>query len=316
MYQVTALGELLIDFTPTHELGKPAFIQNPGGGPPNLLAAAARQGARTAFIGAVGEDFFGHYLKGVLEGESIYTGGLRFTTRGQTPLAFVHLSQGERSFTFFRSPGADTCLTKKDIDKQLLANSAIVHFSSLSFTNEPARTAVFWAVKEAKDKGAALSYDPNYRPLLWSSPEQALQYMRKGVHLANLLKVSEEEMSMLTNTLDVPAGARLLLEQGPALVAVTLGEKGCYFQTANCAGYVPPFRVTVVDTTGAGDAFWGTALAQLTPSRLSSLTEEDLYKLFLKANAAGAFCATRKGAIPAMPTAQELARFMLENQPV
>lgn len=307
MYKITAIGEALIDFTPANINGTPAFLQNPGGGPPNLLTAAVRQGAKTAFIGMVGQDAFGHYLQGVLDSYGVYTGGMRYTARAQTPLAFVHLAaSGERSFSFYRSPGADTQLSKTDIDEEILLSSEILHISSLSFTNEPARTAVLWAAEFMRAHGRIVSFDPNYRASLWKSPEEAVKHIQKGIARADFLKVSEEELLLITGIEDPSLGAAQLLEKGPSLVAVSLGEKGSFFKTAKAEGYAPPFKAAAIDTTGAGDAFWGTLLARIDARRVAELSNKELQSVFLHANAAGSLCTQVKGGMPAMPSREQV----------
>lgn len=184
MYDVTAIGELLIDFTPegTTPEGTVLYGRNPGGGPPNVLSAMARLGGRTALISKVGDDRFGKFLISVMKDVSVETRGIRVTDKANTTLAFVHLdSSGDRSFSFCRKPGADMLLSDKDVDRELVAEARVFHFSTVSMTHEPSRSATLYAVRIAKENGALISFDPNLRPPLWDGLEEARQMIIKGL---------------------------------------------------------------------------------------------------------------------------------------
>lgn len=312
MMDVVALGETLIDFTPcgTNAQGMELFARNPGGAPANVLAMNAKLGGKTAFIGKVGPDAFGNFLRQTLVKSGIDVSGLVVDQKIPTTLAFVQLdSRGDRSFTFYRNPGADVLLTSAEVNKALLDECAIFHFGSVSLTADPSRTATLEAAQYARRQGKLVSFDPNYRPPLWERAEDAIQQMRLSVKLADLVKVSEEEMQLITGESDLARGSRALLEMGPSLVLISLGSKGAYYCNAVCAGHLPTYKVTTIDTNGAGDAFMGAVHFQLkgkTAAALKALPESELAEIVRFANAAGSLTTTKNGAIPAMPTREEI----------
>lgn len=312
MFDVVALGETLIDFTPggANAQGVKLFACNPGGAPANVLAMNARLGGKTAFIGKVGRDSFGSFLRKTMVQCGIDTTGLIADEKLNTTLAFVQLDEhGDRSFTFYRDLGADVMLQSHEVKKSLIDACRIFHFGSVSLTADPCRTATMEAVRYAKAQGKLISFDPNFRPLLWLEPAQAVGWMRQGVQLADLLKVSEEEMRLLTGETDPERGAARLMAMGPGLVLVSMGEKGAYYQNKMGGGLVPTFDVETVDTTGAGDAFWGAVLHQLrgkTAAELAQLPSQQLQQVVRFGNAAGSLTTMKSGAIPAMPTQEEI----------
>jgi len=324
VFDVVALGEILIDFTPAglSEGGNVLFERNPGGAPANVLAAVRRLGGSGAFLGMVGQDAFGAYLKGVLEDLGIDVCGLRRTPEADTTLAFVHLDpKGDRSFSFYRRAGADTRLATGDLDLSRLDAASIFHFGSLSLTDEPARSATLAAAARARTRGIPVSYDPNWRPPLWPDDDHARAGMRLGLPFADLLKVSETELRFLTGEADLERGSHFLLEEGPRLVLVTLGPDGCHYRTRSCSGWVPAYDVRVVDTTGAGDAFLGAMLYRLSGlfrqgRTLDDLAREELADLVSFATAAGSLCTTRRGAIPAMPSLDDIDRCRTAASPM
>jgi fructokinase len=315
MYDVTALGELLIDFTPKgiSEQSNPLYEQNPGGAPANVLVALARLGQKGAFLGMVGQDRFGSFLRNTLEKEQIETRGLKVSTEFNTTLAFVHLdSAGDRSFSFYRNPGADLMLRPEDIDFQLIKDSKIFHFGSVSMTGEPAKSATMAAVRFAKENGILVSFDPNYRPLLWKSEAEAQSVIREGLQYADVLKVSDEELALITGTTDLGEGAGILTKQGIDLIFVTLGSQGCFYYCTAGHGLIPSFSVKAIDTTGAGDAFWGAALYHLnkkTRAELNQISVAEIQAIVRFSCAAGALTVTKKGAIPGIPTKEEIENF-------
>ena len=242
MIDITAIGELLIDFTPCgkDERGVPMFAQNPGGAPANVLAMAAHLGGRTAFIGKVGRDAFGIFLRNVLFKNRISSAGLVADKTVPTTLAFVQLDEnGDRSFTFYRNPGADQMLTVQEIKLELIDNCQVFHFGSVSMTHDPSRSATIYAAEYAKAQGKLVSFDPNYRAMLWDSETEALEQIKRGVSIADILKVSEEEAQLITGEKDPASASQKLLNMGPALVLVSLGELGAYYRNHVCSGYVP-----------------------------------------------------------------------------
>lgn len=316
MYDVAALGESLIDFTPegTNGMGMPLFSQNPGGAPANVLAMNAKLGGRTAFIGKVGADGFGDFLRDTMAAAGIDVGGLRRTAACGTTLAFVHLDpSGDRSFSFYRKPGADILLEPGEVDPALLRSCRVFHFGSVSLTDEPSRSATLHAARTARSAGAVVSYDPNYRAFLWDDEAQAVAQMTAGLDLADIVKVSEEEMTLLTGETDLERGAEALRAHGAALVLVTRGPDGAYFLAEGGRGLVPAYPVHAVDTTGSGDAFLGALLWRLrglSVAELDRVSQAEWASHVAFANAAGGLTATKKGAIPAMPDLAQIERLV------
>lgn len=315
MFDVVALGELLVDFTyqGRSENGMRLFEQNPGGAPANVLCALSNLGQRTAFIGKVGNDMHGDFLRSIFEEKAIDTRGLIMADDVFTTLAFVELSEnGERKFSFARKPGADTCLSSDELHKNLLTDCRIFHFGSLSLTNEPSRTATIEAVKIAKEAGAIVSFDPNYRAPLWENEQQAAKQMKNVLNLVNIIKISDEETRMLTGFESYEKAADSLLKKGISCVVVTLGEKGAYAAVKDASVLIPVPKINAVDTTGAGDAFWGGFLSKLAKSNLSyeEIGEVELKDFVAYANAVAALCVQKRGGIPAMPGIDEVTEFL------
>jgi fructokinase len=311
-FDVCALGELLIDFTPSgvNEQGVALFGKNPGGAPANLLAMNARLGGKTAFIGKVGADEFGRFLEKTLIGAGIDTGGLLKDAAYLTTLAFVHLAEnGDRSFSFYRREGADLMLAWQEIDCAIIDSSRIFHFGAVSLSGQPCRDTVHEAARYAKSTGKIVSYDPNYRPFLWQSEREAKAEIGKLTCAADILKVSEEEMVLLTGETDVEKGAAILADSGPAIVLVSLGAKGAYFCCADGSGFLPAYDVKTIDTTGAGDAFLGAVHYRLRDKSLEGLrriSRAELADIVDFANAAGSLTTAKRGAIPALPSMEEI----------
>lgn len=310
-YDVTAIGELLIDFTPAgnSQRGDQLFARIPGGAPANVLAAAAKLGCRTAFIGKVGNDAFGRFLASTLEEAEIDAAGLVFSPYNTT-LAFVTLDEkGDRSFSFYRKSGADMMLEFADVKKELVEKCRILHFGSVSLTDDPSRSATLETVRLARSMGKIISYDPNYRPLLWENAEDAVFWMREGLKLADIVKLSDEELQLLTGTDDPEAGTTRLAEEGKSLVFVSLGAKGAFYRCGSLSGLLPAYDVKTIDTNGAGDSFFGAIISRLKEKSLSSirsLSKEELEDILSFGNAAGSLTTTKKGSIPALPTEEEI----------
>lgn len=318
MFDVVALGELLVDFTPAgiSESGNVLFERNPGGAPANVVACLAKLGRRTGLIGKVGDDDFGRFLRQVLIDKGVSPQGLLLDPKEQTTLAFVHLQpDGERSFSFYRKPGADTRLRPEEIARELL-DTRIFHFGSLSLTAEPARSATKAALRLVRDKNILVSYDPNLRPPLWPSLDEARGEMLDVMHMADLVKISLEELEFLTGSTDLE-GASQSLQQDYDLkmLLVTLGKEGCYYRLGDLCGHVPGFKVRSIDATGAGDAFLGAMLFQIVrlDKDLAAWTADDLVASIRFANATGALATTKKGAIPAMPSLHEIKQLLEET---
>ncbi len=305
---ITSLGEILIDLTQTgvNEHGVPLFAANPGGAPANVAVAASRLGASAAFVGKVGNDGFGAYLRGVLEQDRVECSGLH-TGDAATTMAVVTVDEsGERSFRFVR--GADRDLSPAEAEGAS-TGAKLLHFGSVSLTADPARTATLSAVREARDTGVLVSYDPNYREALWPSQEEAVEWMRRPLNMVDVLKISEEELPLLTGMSNLEEGARMLEEQGVKLVLATLGGDGVFCRWQGQSWHQPGIPVKVADTNGAGDTFLGAVLSRLCRREggpLNGLTCAELKDILAFANRAAAFTCSRSGAIPAMPTLSEL----------
>lgn len=313
MYKITALGEALIDFTPSgvSEAGMKLFEQNPGGAPANALAVFAQFGEKAAFIGKVGNDMHGQFLKETMDKAGIDTKGLVVADDVFTTLAFVSLNdKGEREFSFARKPGADTCLKKEEVDLSIIENTDIFHVGSLSLTDNPSKEATFFALEKAKEFGKIISYDPNYRALLWDSKEKAIEGMRSVLDYVDVMKLSDEETFLLTDIEEPQAAAKVLLDRGMSIVAVTLGADGAYICTKEGGAFVPGFASTVVDTTGAGDSFWGGFLYQLSKSgkRPEEISLEEAKAFARFGNAVASLCVEKRGGIPAIPTMEQVVK--------
>lgn len=308
---IVALGELLIDFTEagTSEGGMKLFEQNPGGAPANLLTVASHMGYKTAFIGKIGKDMHGLFLKKTLEHEGICTDYIIEDENTFTTLAFVGISEGgERQFSFARKPGADTRLSISDLDHRLLQSCKIFHCGSLSLTDEPARSATIEALRIAKASGALISYDPNYRDSLWENETIAIKSIKSVISFADIIKVSEEEGFFITGEKDNKSVAAALLAFGPKLVAITLGSEGVLLATEKNQIQVRAFPVEVIDTTGAGDSFFGGFLSKYLEfgKNIVDLTAKELKKCALYGHIVASLCVQKRGGIPAIPNKEEV----------
>lgn len=308
MFDLVSLGEALIDFTPcgTSTDGNPLYSQNPGGGPANLACAAAKLGVKTAFMGKVGADAFGSHLIHTIAAHGVDVRSLRQSETHPTALAFVHLAAGgERSFSFYRQNTADTALTADDLDMELLKNCRYFFFSSVLMTAQPSQSTSFWAAETAKQHGAHIVFDPNLRPLLWDTLENAKTCICRALTMADIVKLSEEEAVFVAGVSDPHTAAEQLTADFPnvTLWLVTLGADGCIAKTASHTLHIPAYRVTAVDATAAGDTFTGAFLAALlqTGRQPHILTPEQLTACCAFANAAGALATTKKGGIPSLP---------------
>ncbi len=302
-----ALGEMLIDFTPAGKTaaGIPMFEQNPGGAPANVAVQAARLGVSSGFIGKVGRDMFGTFLKQTLVDNGVDTKNLLFSDDTATSLAFVQLFEnGDRDFSFRRDPGADTQLRFDEVCAEDLANAKVLCFGSLLLTSEPGRTAVPQIVGFAREHGVITAYDPNWRQPLWPDEETGIDAMKSLLPLADVVKAADEELFMLTGCEGIEDGAAELFKLGVQVVVVTRGAKGCVVCSKHGCQALPTFDTKVVDTTGSGDSFFGAFLTKLmqTGKPIGEITAEELKAAAVYGNASGSMCATAKGGIPALPT--------------
>lgn len=318
-FDVTALGELLIDFTADGTLsgqGNQLFEANPGGAPCNVLAMLQKLGRHTAFIGKVGNDTFGKMLKGTVQEAGINTDNLLMDNSVPTTLAFVHTaSDGDRSFSFYRNPGADVMLHSEEINLELIKNSKIFHFGTLSMTDSDIEAATKTAIEAAKQSDAILSFDPNLRPPLWKDLDTAKEKIQYGLSQCDVLKISDDEIAFLTDTDDVDAGINLIRkEYDIPLICATMGRKGSkvYYKdiTVSRGTFLD---VNTVETTGAGDTFMACVLDAVLDNGLDGFDERKLYDLLTFANAASSIITTRRGALKMMPEKAEILNFLAEH---
>lgn len=313
MTDITALGEALIDFTYSGKSkdNQRLFEQNPGGAPCNMLAAANQCGMKTAFIGKLGQDMHGQFLKETMEGAAIDTRGVVMTADYFTTLAFVDINEaGERTFSFARKNSADVMLTQEEINLELLKDTKIFHVGSLSLVSEPAKSATLFALEKAREFGAILTYDPNYRASLWPSQQVATEEMRSVLPMVDMVKISDEECVLLTGQADPVLAAKALNAMGVTLVCVTLGADGAWVGIGGEGISAPGFRPTkVADTTGAGDSFFGGFLSRFLSlgKSLAEITLEEAKDCAIWGNAVASLCVENRGGIPSMPTLEAVS---------
>ena len=309
-FDVVALGELLIDFTENgiSSQGNPIFEANPGGAPCNVLAMLARLGKTTAFIGKVGNDRFGKVLSETIKDCGICADGLVFDDTVHTTLAFVHKkTDGDRDFSFYREPGADMMLRKCEIDEEIIKSAKIFHFGTLSSTHEGVREATRYGVDIAKESGALISFDPNLRPPLWDSLDNAKKEIEYGLSKCDILKISDNEVEFMTGLTDYDKAVRELMGKYHIKLAfATLGKNGSRAYFGDMQAEFGGFDVDTIETTGAGDTFCGSALNFILEHDINALTENDLKELLAFANAAAAIITTRRGALKVMPEKKEI----------
>ena len=309
-YDVTALGELLIDLTQNgmSEQGNPILEANPGGAPCNVLACLSKMGHKTAFIGKVGKDGFGEQLtKGLVE-TGISTEGLQYDTQVHTTLAVVHTyADGDRDFSFYRNPGADMMLRPEEVNADIIRNSKIFHFCSLSMTDQPVRSAHLQALKIAEEAGCLRSYDPNLRPPLWPNLEVAKENILELMAHCDILKISDNEIQWLSGKEDYDEGIAWLRSQFDIpLIFLTLGKAGSRAYCGDVKTQQAGFKLNTIETTGAGDTFFGSVLHHILEKGFRPYTKEELDEMLMFANAAAALVTTRRGALRVMPSAEEI----------
>lgn len=318
-YDVTALGELLIDFTDSgkSEQGNPLLEANPGGAPCNVLSMLQRLGASTAFIGKVGDDGFGHMLDETIRQQGIDGSGLCFDSAVHTTLALVLKKEnGDRDFSFYRNPGADIMLHEEEVNTALIENSRIFHFGSLSLTDEPVRTATHRAIAAAKNAECLISFDPNLREPLWNSLDEAKQQIDWGMQQCDYLKISDNEIVWFTGKQDYQEGIDFLFKTYPNLKLITLsmGPDGSRACTRTVRVDVPAYlQEGTIETTGAGDTFCACVLKMILDHGIDKLDENTLVHGLTFANAAASIVTTRKGALRVMPTEAEVVQFLVER---
>jgi fructokinase len=315
MADVICLGELLIDFvptvTPTSLVDAPAFKKAPGGAPANVAVGLARLGTSSAFMGKVGDDPFGHFLADTLAAAGVEVGTLCFTVQARTALAFVSLRpDGDREFMFYRHPSADMLFTPEEVDAAALGAARALHYGSISMISEPSRSATLHAIEVAKQAGCLISCDPNLRLPLWPDAASARDGILQALAKAQLVKISDSELKFLTGSDDPSAARATLWHENTELIVITGGPEGCLYLTAASEGHVAAFSVDAVDTTGAGDGFVAGILQGLVRDPGMVQDETRVRTLCRFANAVAALVTTERGAIPAMPTPDQVHRLL------
>ena len=320
MPKALCIGELLIDFVSTTVditlAEAPEFAKAAGGATANVAVGLAKLGVDSGFIGKIGAEPFGDFLRETLEQSSVDTTHLISEMGRRTTLAFVATrSDGAKDILFYRNPGADILLRPDEIDVAYVQSAEVFHYGSCSLSHQPVRDATVRAIQYAKDAGAFISYDPNLRLMMWKTPEDAKHWIWKVMPYANVVKAADEEWEFITDTHELESGSERILETGVELVIVTLGEHGCYYNNGSYQGYVDGFKVEVVDPLGAGDGFVAAMLTQMMDSsgcvgKLRELDDNQLQALMRYANAAGALTTQKIGVIPALPTASEIEAFL------
>lgn len=305
VYDVTAMGELLIDFTMNgqSEQGNNLFEACPGGAPCNVLAMLNKLGRKTAFLGKVGQDQFGRLLKETIQESGIETKGLMMDENVRTTLAFVHtFPDGDREFSFYRNPGADMMLSETEVDYELIRQSRVFHFGTLSMTDEPVRTATKKAIAAAKEAGCLITFDPNLREPLWKSLDDAKEAMEYGFQYCDMLKISDNEIQFISGKEDYDEGIQYLQEKYHIpVIFLTMGKEGSRAYYKDIRVQKAGFAVKAIETTGAGDTFCGCAINGLLNYGLEGLKEETLGEILTYANAGAALITLKKGAIRSMP---------------
>ena len=320
MPQALCIGELLIDFVSTTVdvtlAESPGFAKAAGGATANVAVGLAKLGVDSGFIGKIGDEPFGDFLRETLEQNCVDTSQLISEADRRTTLAFVATrSDGAKDILFYRNPGADILLRPDEIDAAYVQSADVFHYGSCSLSHQPVRDATLRAIQYAKDAGAFMSYDPNLRLMMWDVPEAAKHWIWEVMPYANVVKAAEEEWEFITDTPELENGSERILETGVELVIVTLGEHGCYYNNGSHQGYVDGFKVEVVDPLGAGDGFVAAMLTQIMRSaggvkKLLELDDNQLQRIMKYANAAGALTTQKIGVIPALPTPSEIGTFL------
>jgi len=312
---VLTFGELLIDFVPTISgvslIEAPAFKKAPGGAPANVAVGLIRLGIPSGFMGKVGDDAFGHFLADTLFSNHVDISGMRFSPDARTMLAFVSLRpDGDRDFMFYRHPSADMLFAPEEVDSDLIQSARVFHFGSISLISEPAHSATLFALEVAGQAGLLISYDPNLRINLWPDQETAREVIMRGWDFAHVIKASEEEIYFLSNDNDIVRGARKLWHSKLKILLVTQGERGCTIIKPDFFQTVPGYKVKPVDTTGAGDGFMAGLLKGIVEGRDPFTDNKELQGICRYANAVGALTTTHRGAIPALPAASQVDKFL------
>lgn len=313
-FDVCALGELLIDFTENgiSQQGNPIMEANPGGAPCNVLAMLNKLGYKTAFIGKVGKDIFGRQLKNLVSEIGIDITGLAEDKAVNTTLAFVHtLEGGDREFSFYRNPGADMMLNESDVKPEIIENSRIFHYGSLSMTNAVCEAATKKAIDIAEKAGCILSFDPNLRENLWDSLDTAMEKIEYGLKHCNILKISDNEIQWLTGEMDFDKAIASLRDRyNIPLILLSLGKNGSRAYSKTGYAFAPIMPAETIETTGAGDTFCGCILSKILEYGMKDFSDDELKEMLVFANTAAAIVTARKGALKVMPEREEIEKLI------
>ncbi|MEW6082787.1 MAG: carbohydrate kinase [Bacillota bacterium] len=311
--EVVCLGEAVVDMVSLRAgatiKDSPGFLKAPGGAPANVAVMLSRLGHGARFVGKVGRDPFGQFLQDALEMEGVDTSHLIKTEDARTTLAFVSLSNsGERDFLFYRNPGADLLLDEIEVGQACLEGARILHLGSVSLASNPSRTATLRCLRDAQALGLTVTFDPNLRHDLWVAEAEARRWTMRAVAGVEVLKLATDEAMFLSGEHSVEDAAAWLIHQGPGLVVVTLGEQGCYYARQDASGWIMPYPTNPVDTTGAGDAFMGALIARLLEAQVHprELMPSQIEDILSFCNAAGALAVSRRGAVPSLPSREEV----------
>ena len=316
-FDIVTLGVILIDMFPS-EIGKSfsqvsSFIPTPGGAPANVAVAASKLGGKSAFIGKVGDDPFGHWLADTLSEEKVNISGLRYSREVPTTVVFItQPDPNSYEFIFYRNPGADILLEADELESKILSETKSFHFDSLSLQHKSYENATHEAIQIAKKSNALISYDVNYRPTLWKNPDEARRKAFETFAYADLVKINEKELEIVTGTTHLEEGAKKILECGPEICVITLGEKGSYIQTAELGEFIPVFKVNTLDAAGCGDAFIAGLLLKLVEGNIwrNNLSATHLRNSMIYASAVGALTSLNRGVIPALPLKDQVEKFL------
>lgn len=313
MYDVSALGDILVDFTPMapSPAGNNVYETNAGGTVANMCAAAGKMGLRTLFVGKVGNDDLGRTIRSIVEKSNVDMSGCSLDKDSFTTLAFVTLVNGERSFSFSRKNTADINLKLEDVPMDKLLDTKVLHFSGMCLTDEPIRSTTFTVLEKARQKGLLTTLDVNYREQLWRSEEEMLKYVSMAIPYTVIYKSSEEEITMLTGESNLEKAAKKVIDMGAKIVFVSCGLKGAFYYFNDKSAYINTFDTKPVDTTGAGDCFMAAVLNKLIRrGGIESITDNELVDIVNFANAAGAQSITKRGGVASMPTVEEIEKCM------
>ncbi|UCB47211.1 MAG: carbohydrate kinase [Spirochaetota bacterium] len=325
MPDIVSIGEALIDFL---AIDKEVVLEDtrgftvaPGGAPANVAAAIAKLGGSSGFVGKVGNDAFGRKIQSTLQSAGVNTDFLLLDEKVNTTLAFIAVKKNkEPDFMFFRNHcGADLALRQDELDEGYIYECKILHFGSISLTDEPLKSTILKTIEIARRANRIISYDPNLRPSLWDSMQHAKTEITSGLEYADIVKLTDTELEFITGTKSLSRGTDMILKSGPRIAMVTRGKDSCFFNDGNTAVELPVFEVESVDTTGAGDAFNGGFLLGILErirkdQSICNMEKNEVSNLIRFANACGAITVTRKGVIPALPTLDEVNTFLRKRK--